>query len=71
MVSSMGGNVASDCEVVDGKHAAYKDGDVGDNGGMICGVEVLEGDMEYSGGMEVSSIARPTAQQPDRPPPCS
>ena len=38
MVSSMGGNVASDCEVVDGKPAAYKFGDVGDNGGMICGV---------------------------------
>ena len=40
MVSLMGGNVIGDGEVIDGKHVASKAGDVGDNGGMTCGVEV-------------------------------
>ena len=40
MVLLMGGNAACDGEVIDGKHVASKAGDVGDNGGMTCGVEV-------------------------------
>ena len=50
MVSSMRGN-ASDGKVEDGKHVASKGEDVGDNGGMTCGAEVL-------GGVEISSANR-------------
>ena len=49
MVSSMGGNAASD--VVDG-NVASKAVDVGDNGRMTCGMEFSRGDVEYSGGMK-------------------
>ena len=52
MVSSMGGYVAGDYEVVD-SNATSQAGDVGDNGGMTCGAEVSEGDVEYSGGMKL------------------
>ena len=55
MVSSMRGN-SSDGEVVDGKHVASKVGDVGDNGGMTCAMEVSGSGVEYSGGMEVSLV---------------
>ena len=40
MVFSMRDSVIGDCEVVDG-NVASKAGDVGDNGGMTCGEEVL------------------------------
>ena len=50
MVSSIGGNVVG--EVIDG-NVTSKAGDVGDNGGMTCGVEVSRGGVEYAGGMKV------------------
>ena len=51
MVSSMRGNVVGD--VVNG-NVASKAGDVGDNGWMTCGGEVLRvGGVEYVGGMKV------------------
>ena len=75
MVSSMEGNAVGDGEVIDG-NVASKDGDVGDNGEITCGAKVLggwcgilvwygslEGGVEYSGGMEVSSVERLAARQ--------
>ena len=67
MVSSMGGNAAGDGEFLDGKHVTYKARDVSDNGGMTCEVEVSGGGVEYSGGIEVSSVERPTTRPPGRP----
>ena len=70
MVSSLGGNVAGDGEVVD-DNVAYKAGAMGDNGGMTCGAKVSRGGVEtlvvwkswksrggveYFGEMEVSSV---------------
>ena len=54
MVSSMGGNVVDDGEVVDVKHVASKVEDVSDNGGMTCGAKVSGVGVEYSSGMKVS-----------------
>ena len=50
---------------------ASKVGAVGDNGGMTCGAKVSRGVVEYSGGMEVSSIERPVAQPHGQQPTCS
>ena len=36
-----------------------------------CGMEVLGGGVEYSGGMEVSSVEQPVARPPGRRPPRS